>query len=741
MKKRIAILGGGMASLTTAFELTNHENWQNDYDITVYTNGWRLGGKGASGRNADAGERIEEHGLHVMFGFYDNVFRCMRETYQELGRSPTAPLSTWQDAFKPHNLIVMMEQLDGKWLPWIVDCPTNSSVPGDGAATPGPWGYVEMLLEWIAGHFHTWAENSSQGALSKTAARLGLGGDLDFIRKQVHQLAGNPQELPETASTTESLESGLWNALRSLASGTLIRDIAGQFFYLDLAHGLARSMPADAGDHEEMDHNALVWLLRKFDQWFWDLPGWDTDMRRMKISLDFAITIAVGLICDKLIFPPENWFEIDDLDFREWLKRHGAKPETIGSTLVRGLYDAVFATDAELGAGTIVHLLLRMGFTYKGSVLYKMQAGMGDTIFTPLYTVLSRRGVKFEFFACVNQLKLSADKKRVEKIEIGRQATVLNPPYRPLHEVKGLDCWASTPHYDQLKEGDELKRRGIDLEDWWADWPDVEQYTLQVDRDFDTVVFGISIGSIPFLCKDMMEDAANPRFKEMAETVKTCQTQALQLWFAPDLPRLGWPTPSPIVIPYVEPLDTWADMSQLIALEDWPAKFPVGNIAYLCSDLDDVEPIAPRSDHDYPKRQNARARQLGLDFCKNSVRGLWPLATQPGAPNTLNWWWLVDPQNRQGEARFDSQYWHAPVSPSERYVLSVPKSSWSRLGADESGYQNLVLTGDWILTPLSAGCLEAATISGLQAARAIRPDTRATIGDWKPTRHVQAIAR
>jgi uncharacterized protein with NAD-binding domain and iron-sulfur cluster len=732
MKKRIAILGGGGASLTTAYELTNREGWQDDYDITVYTNGWRLGGKGASGRNKEVGERIEEHGLHVMFGFYENVFRIMRECYQEMGRSPLAPLSTWQEAFKPHNLIVMMEHIEGKWLPWQVDCPTNKAVPGDGGPPPGPWEYVQRMLEWIASHFHDWAENTSQSQLSKTAARLGLGGDLDYVRKQVHQLAGTPQELPENAGLVDTLESGLWNALRSLASGQLVHDIAGQFFYLDLAHGLARSMPEEPLNHEEMDHNALIWLLRKFDQWFWDLPGWDTDMRRMKISLDFSTTIVVGLICDKLILPPEDWFKIDDMDFRDWLKRHGAQQETIDSTLTRGLYDAVFATDYKLGAGTIVHLLLRMGFTYKGSVLWKMQAGMGDTIFTPLYTVLSRRGVKFEFFSCVNKLKLSADKKRVQSIEIGRQATVLSPPYRPLHDVKGLPSWPCTPHYDQLKEGEELKRRNIDLEDWWADWPDVETYTLEDGKHFDTVVFGISIGSIPFLCEEMMNDANNPRFKKMAETIKTNQTQALQLWFTPDLARLGWPTPSPIVIPYVEPLDTWADMSQLIAREDWPAEYPVGNIAYLCSDMVDDEPIAPRSDHDYPKRQNARARKYALDLCKNSVRGIWPYATMPGTPNTLNWYWLVDMKDRDGEARFDSQYWHAPVSPSERYVLSVPKSSWARLKADESGYENMILTGDWILTPLSAGCFEATIISGIQAAQAVHPASRAPIGDWKP---------
>ena len=45
-RPRVAILGGGLGSLTTAYELSSR-----GYDITLYQMGWRLGGQGASGRN------------------------------------------------------------------------------------------------------------------------------------------------------------------------------------------------------------------------------------------------------------------------------------------------------------------------------------------------------------------------------------------------------------------------------------------------------------------------------------------------------------------------------------------------------------------------------------------------------------------------------------------------------------------------------------------------------------------
>ena len=50
-KRRIVILGGGMAAVAAAFELTSDPGWKSRYDVTLYQMGFRLGGKGASGRN------------------------------------------------------------------------------------------------------------------------------------------------------------------------------------------------------------------------------------------------------------------------------------------------------------------------------------------------------------------------------------------------------------------------------------------------------------------------------------------------------------------------------------------------------------------------------------------------------------------------------------------------------------------------------------------------------------------
>ena len=79
--------------------------WRDRFEsITVYQRGWRLGGKGASSRGEHG--RIEEHGLHVWIGSYENAFALIRECYAELDRThtdPSVPIRTWDQAFVPAN--------------------------------------------------------------------------------------------------------------------------------------------------------------------------------------------------------------------------------------------------------------------------------------------------------------------------------------------------------------------------------------------------------------------------------------------------------------------------------------------------------------------------------------------------------------------------------------------------------------------------------------------------------------
>jgi uncharacterized protein with NAD-binding domain and iron-sulfur cluster len=105
-KEKLVVLGGGCGAMSSIFELTNDPTWKERYEsITLYQMGWRLGGKGASGRGPDG--RIEEHGLHIWPGFYNNAFGVIQRAYTEMGRPAGTPLATWTDAFSPTVISVL----------------------------------------------------------------------------------------------------------------------------------------------------------------------------------------------------------------------------------------------------------------------------------------------------------------------------------------------------------------------------------------------------------------------------------------------------------------------------------------------------------------------------------------------------------------------------------------------------------------------------------------------------------
>ena len=119
---------------------------------------------------------------------------------------------------------------------------------------------------------------------------------------------------------------------------------------------------------------------------------------------------------------------LNDIDLWKWLRRHGAERLTLEhAAFVQALYDLVFAyregdkRRPDLATGKALQAMIRIVSEYKGAVLWKMQAGMGDTVFTPLYDVLRSRGVRFRFFHQVTGLGVSADGGSVSTITVQPQ--------------------------------------------------------------------------------------------------------------------------------------------------------------------------------------------------------------------------------------------------------------------------------------------------------------------------------
>jgi uncharacterized protein with NAD-binding domain and iron-sulfur cluster len=86
---------------------------------------------------------------------------------------------------------------------------------------------------------------------------------------------------------------------------------------------------------------------------------------------------------------------------------------------------------------------------------------------------------------------------------------------------------------------------------------------------------------------------------------------------------------------------------------------------------------------------------------------------------SVDWDLLVDPENRKGAERFKAQFVLANWTGTERYTLSLAGATKYRLKADQSGYANLYLAGDWTDNHFNSGCVEASVMSGMIASRAI----------------------
>src|SRR5262249_23290504 len=95
-----------------------------------------------------SGQRIEEHGLHVWFGFYENAFRTMRRVYSQLAGDapPIATYRDWTSAFARRSVWTFEQRVPGAPLHWPVLFPTNGGVPGDGQV-----GFVSAFAQNLAG--------------------------------------------------------------------------------------------------------------------------------------------------------------------------------------------------------------------------------------------------------------------------------------------------------------------------------------------------------------------------------------------------------------------------------------------------------------------------------------------------------------------------------------------------------------------------------------------------------------
>jgi uncharacterized protein with NAD-binding domain and iron-sulfur cluster len=707
----VAIIGGGCASIAAAFELTRPEH-EGRYHVTLYQLGWRLGGKGASGRGP--ADRIEEHGLHVWLGSYDNAFRLLRECYDELSRDGKGRrFADWQDAFFADSHVGMADW-SGKegWVAWTAYFPPARGLPGDPIEPENPFtirSYLSRAVSLLRALLFSLARSSQQPFSGA---------------EQFDPLRSGP---PITPEAPDAIARAIKVFLRiGVATGAAALSEA-----LALIEAALRSLPEDT---EGMVSRLMAAVTSPLRSYLEGVVATDDEIRCKWEIIDIVLAVLVGAVRFRLISDPRGFDAIDEYDGREWLRLNGASERSLNSSFMRGLYDMALAyadgdpARPQMAAGQALRGSLRLFFSYRGALFWKMRAGMGDVVFAPFYEVLRRRGVTFEFFHRLENVKLAdpaplaaGEHHYVEALEFDVQAKAhAGAAYNPLREVKGAHCWPADPDWRQLDNGECLKAESRDFESHW-DRRKVDTKVLKVGRDFDFVVLGVSIGAIPHVCREII--ARDARWRDMVANIKTVATQAFQIWLNADLQELGWESPPVTLSGYVKPFDTWADMGQVVPAEAW--HMPPCTVAYFCNVLADPEPGADDNNPAYPAARREEVRRNAVAFLNGEIHRLWPKSVAD--TGGFRWDLLVDPdeddrphkQKQTGEARFASQFWTANVNPSDRYVLTPPGTLKYRISPLDYTYDNLTIVGDWTDCGFNGGCVEAAVMSGRLAAHAI----------------------
>lgn len=673
--KRIAVLGGGVGGCAAAYWLT-HPDQGGRYEVTLFQTGWRLGGKGASGRNQspDGHHCSEEHGLHVWFGFYQTAFRMLHDAYALMGDN--GDFTSMFEVFMAQDQgIIAQQQPRDAYDFWVYDFPKGAHEPGDAHPPPDLAAQVVRALEWVDINVGRMRQHFGGGLLGRA---VGLGA-LDELAEKLSRMLAD---------------------LGSIAGSAI--DEAALALAIDLLRALRRLV-----------HIAATCIDI--------LPGRQAEADKLLRMLDLGLTCMIGLHDGGVLRDPKGFDKFDDIEFMQWLEQNGARWHTLASGSIKGLYDLPFAyrngesgeAGADLAAGVALRAAARIFFGYKGAFVYKMRIGMGEAVFVPMYLALKARGVDFRFFHRVENLGLSADRSALAHIDVAVQARPRDGGYNPLVGVtlpsgKTLRVWPDRPVADRLEHGTRLPGAGEpSFESDWCTVPPVAQqrFTIGPDGDFDAVVMAIPVGAHRQVAGELIE--AWPAWREMVEKTRTTRTQCVQLWMHQTMTELGWSAAGSeehaLVDGYVDDFNTWMDQCVILETETWPARDKPGALVYFCGPMAD-DPHEDRRP-DYPARQQQAVAAAFRHWAAQGIAPMWPKALD--ASGEFDW------------SRVCGAYYRANIDGSEAYVLSVTGSTRYRLPAEQCGIERLFIAGDWTRNGMNVGCVEAAAISGAMASRAI----------------------
>ena len=121
---------------------------------------------------------------------------------------------------------------------------------------------------------------------------------------------------------------------------------------------------------------------------------------------------------------------------------------------------------------------------------------------------------------------------------------LVNEEYNPLINVKGLPSWPNEPKYEEIEhqQAGLLEEYHIDLESFWSNWSKVyednfghplSEVILKRGQEFDIIVYGIPVGSLPYLCEELWRKV--PVLGQQNEFIGRIPSLQFQLWGTLDL--------------------------------------------------------------------------------------------------------------------------------------------------------------------------------------------------------------
>ena len=599
-KRRVAVLGGGLGAMTAAWYLAQ----SSDVTVDVYTMGHRLGGKTASGRNVTAGFglRSQEHGLHMMLGFYNNAFELFKSIAKTDPRF--ASVKAWLDwaLVRSPNIVGLAQPYGTRWgedetVPNAafagIDVPFGGlpgAMPGAHHALPSPLELLERVLSFVYRHFEPDATARAQHAKgagpaayppevdeglqrllatpsAAAAASLALDRAKTLARRAATDAARGPRRGPRCHPASSSSSS---------SSSSVGEEEEGRSECAELASIRDALAPLHRAIHDAIDTQQAQ--AQQAAARAPVPPHAKTLVLSLLAALDWLVAVAHGMLAHDGRVLRLGFGAIDDANVEDYVVTYGCKPASTKNVLSESGHDLIFGylrgntSLPTCAAGVSIQGILNMMLNAHGPLLWKFRSGgTADILFAPLYKSLKRLGVRFHFFhklraAYGNATSASSPPAAAASAAAAAAATAAaTPPSAPTITRLEFDVqatvragaaaydpllpdgtWPQDPRWDQLSEGKEMEARGVDVDEnaYYSDWtaPSTVTLTHGTAGQGGGGDFDEIVLGIPVSALPYVGGnlpSTSPRWRAMVEGGGSVATQALQLWVSKSVEELG----------------------------------------------------------------------------------------------------------------------------------------------------------------------------------------------------------